>query len=117
MTNIVAPSDYTSIFTTLTFIPGDERQCVDVDAREDNIAEVMENFIVVLNSTDSVDLVPDEAVVDIIDDNSKKQSREINSFEYTGGTCGCEMGRLRGKMFVNTVCPELVLRYHPPTSM
>ena len=51
-----------------------------MDAREDDETEGMEEFTVVLNSTDSVDLVPDEAVVEIIDDNSKMHILRIGKF-------------------------------------
>ena len=63
--------DYDSITTTLTFSPGNERQCVNIDAKEDGETEGMETFTTTLTSTDDVNLVPDQATITIMDRSSK----------------------------------------------
>ena len=66
-----APMDYDSITITLVFSPGNERQCVFLNSKEDGKAEGMETFTVNLTSTDNVNLVPDMATITIIDVNGE----------------------------------------------
>ena len=63
--------DYDSIVMSLTFVPGDERQCVRVNAKEDGETEGTETFTANLTSTDNVNLDPDTATITIIDANSE----------------------------------------------
>ena len=66
-----APSDYASMSTLLTFSPGRNHQCVNLDVRDDNEIEETENFRIVLTSTDKVSLILDEALINILDNDGK----------------------------------------------
>lgn len=69
--HFAAPADYESITTFLTFSPGDERQCVEVNATEDDDTEGTEQFNITITSTDDVNLDPDTAIINILDGNGK----------------------------------------------
>ena len=62
-----APGDYNSVMTTLTFDENTERNCVDFTGFEDDVVDPNENFTVVLTGGDDVILMPDTAVVTIVD--------------------------------------------------
>ena len=55
---------------TFTFDADTDRQCINITANPDNITEGMENFTLVLNSTDDVILLPEETEVQVVDTGS-----------------------------------------------
>ena len=59
-----------------TFGPGSTRQCVGITVQEDGVVEGEEDFILTLNSTDDVVLVPDTATV-VIEDFDESESCTI----------------------------------------
>ena len=64
----LAPQDYTTVSTVLTFSVGSDRQCVNITVENDGELENEEQFTVTLTTADSsVSLNPDAADV-LIDD-------------------------------------------------
>ena len=70
--------DYAGLSTILMFSACEIRQCLNVTVFEDQVLEETEFFNAVLNRTDNLDtritLNPVNAVVDIIDNDSKISS-------------------------------------------
>ena len=69
-----APTDYTSISRELTFSATNTREDVAIPITDDNIDEAIEQFLgrlTMVTSGVSVILSPDQATVQIIDDDGK----------------------------------------------
>ena len=76
------PDDYSSVSATLVFDMTNDIQCVNISIENDEILEGMEDFEVILDSGDEerVNLSPESAVVNIMDDDGKID--HVNSLIY-----------------------------------
>ncbi len=84
----VSPDDYTATSGTLTFVPGDTAETIEVAITTDSSDEADETFLVQLSSASNADILDDTAVGTIIDDDglSSLAISNVAVVEGTGGT-------------------------------
>ena len=74
---ILAPDDFASQMVELKFDANTSRACADFTAKEDNIVEGVENLTATLSTDDDgILLLPEEAVIDILESGSTWGGRE-----------------------------------------
>ena len=66
-----ASLDYTATTTQLTFVPNDERLCVEIAIIDDQLVEETEELQVRLISSSSITIFLDSTTVSILDNDSK----------------------------------------------
>ena len=79
--SLSAPGDYNAVSTVLIFDEDTSTNCVTFTGVEDNVVDPNENFTVVLTSQDDVILMPNMAVVTIVD--------QICKITYMAAYCKC----------------------------
>lgn len=78
-----APEDYNAVTETLTFDQDNSRNCVEFTGFEDDVVDPNENFTVILTGGDDVTLIPDTAIVIILDQIRKTLlNRFWHNFKY-----------------------------------
>lgn len=68
----LSADDYIPQSTSLTFLPGTNRACFNIDIIDDNQLEDNEQFSVQISSNDRVDIGMGSSIVTITNDDSKK---------------------------------------------
>ena len=69
--SVSAGSDYQPVATSLTFAPGDERQCFQVSVLVDQLDEGKEDFRAELSTTSDISVTNASATISILDSHGK----------------------------------------------